>query len=260
MTERDEPMLEKMKSVSNPLTIIGLFCGVVEVVGLIVMGTGKITPEAQRDLIWLVKWFPLVLVSLFCITLWFKDRVLYAPGDFKDEKNYLDLARLNARKSVGIDEIRVMLDEAVPDIINEVMKTVPTNGATERQKIEEIVGKRIWPVQSFASKLKEDTDPQYSWLLALPSDDRSRTFNLWMHLDMSSEPMTLKEIASKLDLHEYAVSSILALLIARGVVKEKPDEGNGKTYYYATASPINFVWNKHMQNLFGTGPMVKADS
>src|SRR5262249_30656059 len=99
----------------------------------------------------------------------------------------------------------------------------------------------------------------YLWLLALPSDDRSRTFNLWMHLDMSSEPMTLKELASKLHLHEYVVSTILGLLIERGVVKEVPDEGNG-IRYYATASPINFVWNKHMQNLFGTGPMVNADS
>lgn len=68
-------MLEKMKSVSNPLTIVGLFCGVVEVAGLIVLGTGNITPEAQRDLIWLVKWFPVLLVSLFFVTLRFKGSV-----------------------------------------------------------------------------------------------------------------------------------------------------------------------------------------
>ena len=55
-------MLEQMKAISNPLTIVGLFCGVVEVVGLIVMGTGNLAPEAQRDLIWLVKWLQIPVI------------------------------------------------------------------------------------------------------------------------------------------------------------------------------------------------------
>lgn len=72
-------MLEKMKSVTNPLTIIGLFCGVAEVVSLFTIT--RITPELQSTLLLFVMGFPVLIVLLFFGTLWFKDRVLYAPGE-----------------------------------------------------------------------------------------------------------------------------------------------------------------------------------
>jgi hypothetical protein len=127
MTARGEHMLEKMKSISNPLTIIGLFCGVVEVVGLIVMGTGNLIPEAQQDLIWLVKWFPILLISLFFLTLNFNAKVLYAPGDFKNEENYLAIQ--NAKQGLGIEKIQVMLSEAKTEIIS--AEGVPTASSNE---------------------------------------------------------------------------------------------------------------------------------
>jgi hypothetical protein len=224
-------MLEKMKAISNPLTIVGLFCGVVEVVGLIVMGTGNLAPEAQRDLIWLVKWFPILLVLLFFITLWFKDRVLYAPGDFKDEKNYLDLARADAKQGLAIGQFQGMLDDAIPKIVSEVAKTVSVNGADERRKIEEAVQSTLQPVQSFADKLRLDKDRSVLAHLSFTSDaDRRAAFSVWRLLSAESNPMTLKEIASKRNLHSYAVSQILYDLIRNGFVEEHPDNGDGRKY------------------------------
>jgi predicted DNA-binding transcriptional regulator len=227
-------MLEKIKSVSNPLTIIGLFCGVVEVVGLIVMGTGNLAPEAQRDLIWLVKWFPVILVSLFFVTLWFKDRVLYAPGDFKDEKNYLDLARANAKQSLDIEIVQKMIASASSEIISEVSKTFPTNEKTEGIEMErfikavgEIIQDKLQPIQSFAGTLKND---KYAFSPTITADSITIEFNIWKLLSADTKPMTLKEIASALSLNEYFVSTLLFSLIKKDMVKEKLEEGGRKTY------------------------------
>lgn len=219
-------MLEKMKSINNPLTIIGLFCGVVEVAGLIVMGTGNLAPEAQRDLIWLVKWFPILLISLFFVTLWFKDKALYAPGDFKDEKNYLAL--VNASQSLGIEKVQTMIAEAKIEIISEVTKTIPANGADEKRKIEKIVQDKLQLVQSFAGTLREGSD--YSLVATVAAHTEKTEYYIWRLLHDESKPMTLKEISSRLSLDEYAVSLMLYSLTSRDVVKEHADEGNGITY------------------------------
>jgi hypothetical protein len=233
-------MLEKMKAINNPLTIIGLFCGVVEVAGLIVMGTGNLAPEAQRDLIWLVKWFPILLVSLFFVTLWFKDRVLYAPGDFKDEQNYLALASANAKQGLAIETIQLMLSEARTEIINEVVKTVSTSGTEEKRRIEEVVNDKLDPVQSFAGKLKEGIDAEI-WWQSRHSDRREAADVIWQLLNSESTPMTLKEIASRLNLNEHIVGLVLYTFICINIVKQNPDEGNGKTYSVANPVNVHFV-------------------
>jgi len=246
-------MLEKMKSVSNPLTIVGLFCGVVEVVGLIVMGTGNLAPEAQRDLIWLVKWFPILLVLLFFVTLWFKDRVLYAPGDFKDEKNYLDLARANAKQRLDIEIVQKMIASASSEIISEVSKTFPTNEKNESIEMErfiiavgEIIQDKLQPIQSFAGTLKEGSD--YSLLSTVAANTEKHEYYIWQLLHDESRPMTLKDIASRLTLNEYAVSLMLYSLTSRDIVKEHPDEGNGITY---SSVPLSF------EDLFNWKPYIR---
>jgi hypothetical protein len=193
-------MLEKMKSISNPLTIIGLFCGVVEVAGLIVMGTGNITPEAQRDLVWLIKWFPIALISLFFITLWFKDKALYAPGDFKDEKNYLELARANVKQGLAIEKVQTMIAEARTEIISEVMKTVSTNGTGDRNKVEEIVKEKLQPIQVAIESVKSVRKHLPKHLLPFPDsfeldEVRKIATDIWMIIQRAEKPLTLGEVA-----------------------------------------------------------------
>jgi predicted transcriptional regulator len=213
-------MPNKMKTVPNPLTIIGLYCGVVEVVSLIVIRVGRTTPNAQPELIQFVIWFPVSLVLLFFGTLWFKDRVLYAPSDIKNEEHYLVLALASARQGLAADTFRGMLNDAIPKIASEVAKTV-SNGSVEASKIQEIVQNKLQPVQSFAYGLKASS----SQVLAV--NHQQGVFQL---LYNESKPMTLKEIAKKFGRTEYYVSAILFMLISSGIVKEHPDEGNGIRY------------------------------
>lgn len=82
-------MLEKFKRISNPLTIIAIFAGLAEVTATIALSI--VTKELQVQFIWFVMLFPVFLVSLFFITLIFKPHVLYSPGDFVNESNFMDL-------------------------------------------------------------------------------------------------------------------------------------------------------------------------
>ncbi len=80
-------MLERMKLVSNPLTIIGFFSAIAEIaltVALIYVPSGL-----QSTFIWFVMLFPVFLVSLFFLTLNFNSKVLYAPSDFQNEENFM---------------------------------------------------------------------------------------------------------------------------------------------------------------------------
>lgn len=78
-----------MKRIKNPLTIIGLFAGIAEVAGTAILPLVSI--ELQKFFIWYVMGFPVLLVVLFFFTLNKNPKVLYAPSDFVDEKNFMEL-------------------------------------------------------------------------------------------------------------------------------------------------------------------------
>ena len=78
---------DKSKKISNPLTIIGLFAGIAEVAGTVVLPT--LSVPIQKIFIGYVMGFPLLLVGLFFYTLIRHPKKLYAPADYKDENNFL---------------------------------------------------------------------------------------------------------------------------------------------------------------------------
>lgn len=77
----------KVKQISNPLTIIGVFAGITEVA--MVSALGLLNVELHSTFIWFIMFFPVLLVSLFFWTLNKNSKVLYSPSDFKDENVYL---------------------------------------------------------------------------------------------------------------------------------------------------------------------------
>ncbi|MDD4993746.1 MAG: hypothetical protein PHR83_16110 [Paludibacter sp.] len=81
-------MTENIKKINNPLTIIAIFAALAEVNATVSLGL--IPENLQAIFIWFVLAFPTLLVICFFITLNFNARVMYAPSDYKDEKNFLD--------------------------------------------------------------------------------------------------------------------------------------------------------------------------
>jgi hypothetical protein len=78
-------MIEDIKGVRNPLTVIAVFAGLAEISGT---GILPFIAEAnQATYIWFLMIFPVILVFLFFLTLNFNPKVLYSPSDFRDEAN-----------------------------------------------------------------------------------------------------------------------------------------------------------------------------
>lgn len=75
-------------TIKNPLTIIAIFAGIVEVSSTTVLPF--IVADVQKVYIWFLMVFPSLLVIAFFITLNFNNKVLYSPSDFQDDAGYLE--------------------------------------------------------------------------------------------------------------------------------------------------------------------------
>src|ERR1035437_6225406 len=82
-------MLENIKRIQNPLTIIALFAGLAEIASTAAMAS--VDTDLKHIFVWFVMGFSTLLVLLFFATLNFNAAVLYAPSDFRSDKTFLDL-------------------------------------------------------------------------------------------------------------------------------------------------------------------------
>ena len=83
-------MIENIKPVSNPLTIIAIFAALAEVAETVALAMAD--EQIQATFVWFVMGFPLLLVISFFLTQNFNSRVLYAPSDFKKALQNLIIA------------------------------------------------------------------------------------------------------------------------------------------------------------------------
>ncbi|MCC2605792.1 TPR end-of-group domain-containing protein [Planctobacterium marinum] len=95
-------MIEKIKPVSNPLTIIAIFAGLAEIGGTIVLPL--LEKDIQSIYVWFLMGFPICLVLVFFWTLYNNHSVLYAPSDFKDDKHFMQL--LDEKLDVVSDKVK----------------------------------------------------------------------------------------------------------------------------------------------------------
>ncbi|OBT03396.1 hypothetical protein A9259_03515 [Vibrio cyclitrophicus] len=102
-------MIEKVGHIKNPLTVIAVFAAIAEISGTIVLPFVDLLN--QGIYIWFLMLFPVLLVSLFFLTLNFNHKVLYAPSDYKDEKHFVDLF---SKASIELQEER--LKEEVQEV------------------------------------------------------------------------------------------------------------------------------------------------
>lgn len=68
--------------------MIAIFAAIAEISGTTVLPF--IDADNQNIYIWFLMFFPIFLVGVFFLTLNFNHRVLYAPSDYKDEKNFVN--------------------------------------------------------------------------------------------------------------------------------------------------------------------------
>lgn len=101
-------MLDKIGHIKNPLTVIAMFAGIAEVSGAVVLPW--LEKDVQETYVLFLMGFPCLLVLLFFVTLWLNHTVLYAPSDFKDDKNFMDLFGPPTFARIGGTEVDLPVD------------------------------------------------------------------------------------------------------------------------------------------------------
>nr|VFK37376.1 MAG: hypothetical protein BECKSD772F_GA0070984_101430 [Candidatus Kentron sp. SD]VFK43781.1 MAG: hypothetical protein BECKSD772E_GA0070983_102913 [Candidatus Kentron sp. SD] len=106
-------MKKSTGKITNPLTLIAFFSGISESIALgVIPVLAKVGEESlPAPLLWFVVLFPTLIVVLFFITLNFNHKVLYAPGDFEDQKDFISIMRgdydeKDAKGNKEIDSLR----------------------------------------------------------------------------------------------------------------------------------------------------------
>jgi hypothetical protein len=107
----------------------------------------------------------------------------------------------------------------------------------------EVVQTHLSPVQIIADsarELNESFANAYRHSFSRISEsDRRRAMSVWRLLDAEREPLTIKEIASKLDLEEIDVVGLLHQLDKGGLVKRHSSTVSGITYSASSKGLLN---------------------
>jgi hypothetical protein len=98
-SKKERTMLNKIKKISNPLTVIAIFAGIAEVSGSSVLPF--LESSNQTVFIFFVMGFPTLLICLFFATLNWNHKVLYAPTDFREDKSFLETIRKQTPQEIS---------------------------------------------------------------------------------------------------------------------------------------------------------------
>lgn len=149
-------MIEKIKGINNPHTIIAIFAALAEVSATVSLGL--IDKTLQPIFIWFLIGFPSLLVILFFITLNFNTKVMYSPSDYQDEKYFVkalfpnkvsdDLDNLNIKVKTIIDGIE---HEKISDKNYEELKQIPDDIEKIKEKSQQIPINNAWDVNHWRS-------------------------------------------------------------------------------------------------------------
>lgn len=141
-------MIERVKTVANPLTTIAIFAALAEVASTVSLGL--IAPPLQAVFIYFVMAFPAVLVVLFFLALFLKPQILYGPGDYKNEENFLHLVRGTLHLTTALDPVKQALDALKADI-----ETLKRSTKEESSPDEETQRKAVRDLAVHVSRIEQ---------------------------------------------------------------------------------------------------------
>lgn len=233
-------MIESIKAVNNPLTIIAIFSALAEVAGTVAIKL--VAPELQHTFIWFVMGFPVLIVLAFFFTLNFNPKVLYAPSDFKDETNFVNvLSGVKQEVSLNLEEVNVQLEKAKERILNDITQQAGKIGEKERQNLETVVNKQLATVQSSLDSTIEKVEdvplythyfrwsdtPKFRDLFRTPLTDDDKAI---LRLVMEKGSATLQELVDGVNLPPTTVEKRIQRLIKNNFVEKRDDK-----YHFAEA-------------------------
>ena len=206
-------MIDKVKKISNPLTIIAIFAGLAEVAGTTALfGVDK---EIQTTFIWFVMLFPTLIVALFFITLNFNPSVLYAPSDFENDDGFLEA--LKGKKSV--ESNFSSLEEEVNKLsktIEDEMNTRPSGLTSEhKNEIKETIRDELDSLKARVSVTKEAAQKLSNH--ALPKSHlQAQVLEL---ISNSDQPLSATDVSAEINMSRAAIYKTLHRLLERGALQ-----------------------------------------
>jgi len=137
----------KYEKISNPLTIIAIFAGLAEIAGTTSLAI--VNDSLQIYFLWFVMGFPTLLLLLFFWTLHKDPTKLYSPGDYQDDKSFLeslsqgyfetkpieDQSEKHSSKDIGILEKVV---EVLPEKVIRILLEASSKGNNEVNAFEKV--------------------------------------------------------------------------------------------------------------------------
>lgn len=143
-------MVEKIRTIKNPLTIIAMFAAIAEISGTAVLPF--ISDANQGTYVWFLMIFPLLLVLLFFLTLNFNHKVLYAPSDFKDEENFFKSFQ-PASPTEREEKLRTQVREIEAEVPKETRQDLESRAPAARVSTSAISQRDIRARYSLAEEL-----------------------------------------------------------------------------------------------------------
>lgn len=205
-------MIEKIQKISNPLTIIAIFAGLAEVASTVALAV--VDKEVQLLLVWFVMLFPVFLASLFFVTLNFNPQVLYAPSDFQNEENFLNLLRNKKNLEVSFSRLNKELEGATDKILETIVSRFGQEAGEQRQNLRQLIELQFKELKTSVKETEESAN-----VVSLQALTRSELqARIVAYLFSEKEPVPLSSISKAMGINETAVGRAVDKLVARDVI------------------------------------------
>ena len=210
-------MIENIKKITNPLTIVAIFAALAEVAGTVTIGL--IDSSIQSIFVWFMIAFPSALIFLFFITLNFNPGVLYSPSDYSDESNFMKAIIKQIKLQDKNKEVEMQIQSLKEEILRfkdlQVIKKqttelneMQTNIIRKLDGLSGSVGTVINSAIEYSSKDAEEKLPQ--------SSTQARI----MAFLIRNGETSIEELVSETKMPQLHISFALQKMLKREIVKE----------------------------------------
>jgi len=151
--------MDKAKGLTrNPLGIIALFVSLIYGFACLVLSTSISNLHGQEErlpLIWFIILFPLLILGAFTYLVIYHHKKLYAPSDYKDEKNFVNAFIGNKDVSSDLEKVNIQLKSLTNEKDNTNLIASINNISAEieriKEKSEKIPINNLWRLNHWGS-------------------------------------------------------------------------------------------------------------
>ncbi|MBW7988468.1 MAG: hypothetical protein FVQ84_00370 [Planctomycetes bacterium] len=209
-------MIEKIKHIRNPLTIVAVFVAIAEIVGTVSLTT--LNERHHIVIVWFLVLFPTLLVVLFFFTLWHKPWVLIFPSDFKEGKDYLKMLTIVQRLSLELYGIDAQIQNSNKKIINGVL--LCNNSQKENtNRISEILNNETAQMIGRINFARSSLE-QYAMSILPHALPQSRLqHDIFHELRKSPEALSFSQICEKIKRDRTEIKKAFDRMVQRHIIK-----------------------------------------